>query len=169
MSLYVFLDIDGVLNTYKDWHIPYTVNSKNIISFAKAMERFPEARIILTSSWRTGWDKDFSKCTPQIQELINAFKEYGLAIYDVTRVSVSKDRGAEVLHYVKWHNVSEYIVIDDDINEFITALPKIQLVDPETGFVKIDKKKICRNREDSEHYYKTIQYKDKVKKKRYKF
>lgn len=120
------------------------MNDKNIINFAKAMKYFPDAKIILTSSWRTGWDKDFSKCTPQIQELIKTFEKYGLAIHDVTKVAASKDRGAEVLHYAKWHDVSEYIVIDDDINEFITALPKIQLVDPETGFEKMDKKKICR-------------------------
>lgn len=78
--MYIFLDIDGVLNTTSDWKELYILNKKNIQAFATFVKKYNNVKIILTSSWRTGWNKNIELCTPQIKKLMFLFNEYNLTI-----------------------------------------------------------------------------------------
>lgn len=146
MCLYVFFDIDGVLNTMNDWRKPYVVNENNVKCFANAFSQYTDVKFILISSWRKGWNQEYALCTPQIQNLVKIFAQHELIISDVTKQSPIKDRGAEILYYIQRHNVKKYIIIDDDMSEYKTVLPGIQIVDANKGFVKLNKKKIINRR-----------------------
>lgn len=50
--MFIFLDIDGVLNKESDWSKPFSLNSDCIRRFC---EKNREARIILISSWKNGF------------------------------------------------------------------------------------------------------------------
>ena len=66
----VFLDIDGVLNTKESWLRPFSLVDeciKNFCAFVKRDKISP--KIILTSSWKTGWSSIIENQTPQISEL----------------------------------------------------------------------------------------------------
>ena len=47
--MFIFLDIDGVLNKESDWSKPFSLSSDCIRRFC---EKYREARIILISSWK---------------------------------------------------------------------------------------------------------------------
>lgn len=50
--LYIFLDIDGVLNTSSEWKRMYTLNANCIKNFSEFVKRTKtEVRIVLTSSF----------------------------------------------------------------------------------------------------------------------
>lgn len=50
--MFIFLDIDGVLNKESDWSKPFSLNRDCIRRFC---EKYREARIILISSWKNGF------------------------------------------------------------------------------------------------------------------
>lgn len=54
------------------------------------------------------------------------------------------NRSDEILSYIKEHNISNYIIIDDDISEFSVRLPNTYIVNSKTGLVKSDIKKVRR-------------------------
>lgn len=71
--MYIFLDIDGVLNKQADWKKPYSLNPQNIKAFGDA---FAEMRpiIILISTWKNGFIlSGNSSNSPQIKELEKVF------------------------------------------------------------------------------------------------
>ena len=58
--MYIFLDIDGVLNCKADWNKPYTINNKCLDNFVKLCKdlskKYGVVKIVLTSSWKEGFD-----------------------------------------------------------------------------------------------------------------
>lgn len=65
--MFIFLDIDGVLNKESDWSKQFSLSSDCIRRFC---EKYREARIILISSWKNGFISSHNeKNTPQIKEL----------------------------------------------------------------------------------------------------
>lgn len=139
--MYIFLDVDGVLNTKNDWKIPYTLNKKNIEYFCNYAKKV-DGKVVLISSWRTGFSL-FGKNAPYIEELINCFNEYDVQIVGRTVQSISRD--AEILDYIQKHNVSEYIIIDDDVSLYHNLYSHLYLVDANYGFQKSDIKAIRRS------------------------
>ena len=74
--MFIFLDIDGVLNKESDWSKPFSLNSDCIRRFC---EKNREARIILISSWKNGFISSHNeKNTPQIKELEAQLDRYGI-------------------------------------------------------------------------------------------
>lgn len=137
--MYIFLDIDGVLNTYNDFSKkPYTLNKECVDNFLQFIHKVNEPKIILTSSWRKGFEKDYNECSPQIQKLIDK----GINIFDKTAISPNKDRAAEINYYLRRHEKDDYIVIDDDINEYKSQINNLYLTDYKKGFSKKDIKKV---------------------------
>ena len=71
--------------------------------------------VILTSSWRVGWNKD-----PKLQDtagrmLDNACAMYGVRLYDKTGVSQIGDRPGEVLEFLRKYpyRVDGFVILDD--------------------------------------------------------
>ncbi len=99
MEYIIFLDVDGVLNQLQPWYIDNTC-IKNLGQLCKQLHT---TKIVLTSSWRKGWNRDTTKCTPQITSLMKCLNAEGLSIIGRTRDI--GDRLLEVLDYCENHNI----------------------------------------------------------------
>lgn len=142
--VFIFLDVDGVLNTVSQWKRPYSLNDACIAAFAGYVHSLPSSntRIILTSSWKNGFDFSGNH-TPQIRELVNKLAVHGLSITSKTE-NISDDRAAEINDYIKQHHLEQYpcIIIDDDPNIFRTKLSdncKTIWINAKTGFTTVKK------------------------------
>lgn len=146
--MYIFLDVDGVLNKESDWKKPYTINESCLYQFATLMKSIKEPHIILSSTWRVGYTN-----TGAVAEhgngLSSKLAEYCLRIEDSTPVS-NKTRQEEIEYYIRRHGISSYIVLDDD--ESLFPYPErinLYLTNYKTGITESDirkLKKICKGR-----------------------
>ena len=86
----VFLDIDGVLNTTNSRITKYEIRDENIKALKMLVEKLYKqgyvAKIVLSSTWRFGYDSELEKSSKQIQKLATKLAQVGLAIYDKTPV-----------------------------------------------------------------------------------
>lgn len=143
--IFLFLDIDGVLNTSAQWKRMYSLNDECIAHFADYVHSLPsdDAKIILTSSWKNGFDPA-GRHSPQIKELIEKLAVHGLSILGKTENDASEDRAKEINDYIRKHHLEQQtcIVIDDDSSIFRSELSnncKMLLTDANVGFPKPSK------------------------------
>lgn len=132
----IFLDIDGVLNTsttFKRRYYEYKKTGKyNLevdefrIYYLKKIVDETDAKIVLSSTWRSGFTKKDNKVIPiyyKAEQLVNMFNKYNLEIYDITPYDKNRYRENEILEYLeKREDVESFIVIDDecyDLKKFI--------------------------------------------------
>ena len=139
MHFLLFLDVDGVLNSMSFYHKVDSITEHPVDPDAvKRVKRLIElteqlsvpgkdgrqerggvphntVNVILTSSWRVGWNKD-----PKLQDtagrmLDNAGAMYGVRIYDTTGVSQIGDRPGEVLEFLRKYpyRVDGFVILDD--------------------------------------------------------
>ena len=136
--IFIFLDIDGVLNTASQWKRMYQLDDGTIARFseyARTLSEKGDVRIILTSSWKNGFDPA-GHHTPQIQSLIT---KLNIPILGKTENRADGDRAAEINDYIRNHKMEheECIVIDDDPDLFKSKLStncKLVLTDARVGF-----------------------------------
>lgn len=120
MNKYIFLDIDGVLNS-KEWF----ERNKGVTGFAeinpdkvKLLKEIVSrtcAKIILSSTWRS-----LSTCEDELGHamytyLINSLKEFGISILDHTP-DIQQNRPQEIKAWLE-NNITEgdrYVSLDDD-------------------------------------------------------
>lgn len=138
--MFVFLDVDGVLNRKEDWKTPYTLNNECIDNFAQAVKGF-DVKIILTSSWRKGFvSRGNPNNLPQIKNLEKKMLERGLSITGaVDRTNMS--RMGAIQDFLNIHP-GDYLILDDDLSEYSSRPKKLYLVDSITGINKKDVAKI---------------------------
>lgn len=125
-KVYIFLDIDGVLNTSDQWKRMYQLDKKCVSRFAEyAKALHGDVRIILTSSWKNGFDPA-GKHTPQVQTLIDTLAMHGIRIIGKTLNREDGDRAQEINDFIVAHKLKKErcIVVDDDPDIFHTALLK---------------------------------------------
>ena len=141
--MYIFLDIDGVLNSKKQWITNYALDDECIKNFC-AFVRDVNGKIILASSWRKGWaGRNNPGNLPQINNLEKKLAKEGCGIYGKTESLPGNNRDKEILQYLEKYPNEQYIIVDDDISEFSkesskTITSRIYLTDPENGFSKND-------------------------------
>jgi len=132
---YIFLDIDGVLSTIKEYDkprkkfwskydiannlkIPYPFNEGCVKIFNEILTEF-ECKIIISSDWKLYWTLDELK---QIFKFNNVIKD-PVDITDNTEkkvISLNQKRYEEIYEYIKKHNIRNFIVIDDlDLRSFL--------------------------------------------------
>ena len=114
----IFLDIDGVLNSWQYDHLYRSVNDGNVdetrLPLLKHLVEQTNAKIILSSSWRKHWNKDASLCDPVGLELENLFSQYQLSIFDKTPELPNNDREEEIMMWLNQNqSVTHFVVIDD--------------------------------------------------------
>lgn len=132
--MYVFFDVDGVLNNINSKKL-YTLDNSCVEAFAKYIKHnCPNPKLIIISSWRNGFEKDYSNCSEPIKRLIDALKPHGLTITDKTMNAPDKDRAKEIMHYLKWHDMDSFIIVDDDASEYKTPISNLEIINGETGF-----------------------------------
>lgn len=130
--MFVFLDIDGVLNKRTDWRKPFSLNNDCIRLFGEA---YRGSRVILISSWKNGFISSHNeKNTPQIKDLEKRLDHYDIRI--VGKVNDNPYRDHAVESFVKGHpSIKEYIIIDDDIAEYSSKnISHLKVVDNRVGF-----------------------------------
>lgn len=117
----IFLDIDGVLNSEKYYteHLDDMMENpvdRECVKRLKAIVQATDARIVLSSSWRTGWSKDPEQLDELCQKLVETLAEYKLEIYDKTCVLSNGKRGREIRLWLKNapEKVQNFVILDDN-------------------------------------------------------
>lgn len=145
--IYVFFDVDGVLNKESDWKNKFYIDASCLKVFGelcgKLEKIYGEVRTVLISTWRAGISKSGTDAE-QINGLRTSLAQVKIKIYATTPVT-DKGRQAEVEYYIRRNQVSKYIIIDDDLSLFDNP-KKLKLFVPNyrTGLVQGDIKKIMK-------------------------
>lgn len=128
MESVIFLDIDGVLNSYttKEKIGPLRgIEDKYIIILKDIVDLF-NAKIVLSSSWKDFWSKDLfndginnwrGRSKKRYGRYLNIrLNKYGLKIYDKTDTLPNwRDRGKEIINYLDKHKeIKSFIILDDE-------------------------------------------------------
>lgn len=124
----IFLDIDGVLATDKEfmrnrtkfWEkhpamaelkVPYPWNKEAVDVFNEILD-ITDAEIVLSSDWKLHWNLDELK---QIFEW-NRVKKYPIGVTNNEYVSINNlemNRASEISDYIRELDIVNYVVIDD--------------------------------------------------------
>ncbi len=125
----VFLDIDGVLNTvYTKEYFEGCIgiddkNLKAVAHFIEESNKVEETKIVLSSSWRMGINKDGQEIPNSYKYLTRKLNSVGLSIYDETPIlnknmGVSQ-RGKEIATWILTHmergDAGAYVILDDQV------------------------------------------------------
>ena len=119
----IFLDIDGTVNVYttKETFQGYIGLDDKRLDYLKQIIDSTGAVIVLSSTWRLGYNKDGHKLKDFGDYLKKKFTEHGLEIYDVTpdHGHMGLYRGAEIKDWLSQHDdVENFIIIDDENFDF---------------------------------------------------
>lgn len=131
---YIFLDVDGVLND-KHYLLFYAdedgvINQKSVDLLAKLVKQF-DAKVILSSSWRNGFDDnmqpnyltikngDGTEQESRCAKLLRMLNEADIVLCGKTgsvNEGIHWGRPTEIYNYVKEHLAPEdnYVILDDD-------------------------------------------------------
>ena len=119
----IFLDIDGVLNSY-DWRLKNKERGNeikclddNAIKILGKIVKASGAKIVLSSSWRTKGPDDI-----YMQILRSKFEKFSITILGNTGRSKKKmHRGWEIREWLKdnkhLYNITSFVILDDDASD----------------------------------------------------
>ncbi len=144
--MYVFLDVDGVLNTEFDWEKKlYSINTRNMDVFCNLLSKLPNPKIVLSSTWRNGIARDGTTAV-HIDELLHKLEIAGISSIDKTDISPDGSRTKEIDHYLRRHEQDRYIILDDDpdIFDMGSKTSNLYLINAKTGLTEKDMKMILR-------------------------
>ncbi len=117
-NMYIFLDVDGVLNTEADWaRKVYSLNKSCVDSFCKLLRDLPVPKIVLSSTWRNGIARDGTTAV-HIDDLVKALASAGIKELDKTAISPDGSRSKEIDYYLRRHPEDDYLILDDDPSLF---------------------------------------------------
>lgn len=154
-DILLFLDVDGVLNTSNSFNTKYEIHEENIEMLGLLIDKLLKcgytSKVILTSTWRLGFEPDFTKCSPQIQRLISKLAKVNIKISGITPIYKGKTRDVEIIRYIRGYELENenftHIILDDDISVFDrVALKELNFfqVNQHTGLTKKDVDKIIK-------------------------
>lgn len=146
MTKYIFLDIDGVLNSEHTWNEycengdqqsasiicdQYLENLRNIVEKT-------DTKIILSSSWRVYFGEYIKEPRNIFAiHLVQALAKHNLKLHDMTpfiKGKFSNERGLEIKTYIKQNNITDYVVIDDEeFSDFKTHLDMSRFIQTKFG------------------------------------
>ena len=122
----IFLDVDGVLNcrNTKDTIGHYIGIEDKKVSLLKELVDKANAKIVLVSSWKQWWFKDFKDRQDDMANYLDMkLATQGLSIMDKTNDYNSYNRGDGILEYLwklKRRNieVDNYVILDDEMFDY---------------------------------------------------
>lgn len=133
----IFLDIDGVLNTKetffkrKEKHIKTKIwDDLFRIEYLKEIIEKTDAKIVLTSTWRKGFEKDNGILIPILDdalEIVEVLSKYKLEIYDITGIDKNGIRQEEIKEWLLNNPTSSFVILDDetcDLNDYLEYVIK---------------------------------------------
>ena len=133
--IYIFLDIDGVLNRQRDWVKLFTVHAACVHRFSDFCQSVG-GRVILISTWKNGY---VGKNNPANSDSIKALEQH----FPIYGKIADGDRLEQIEQYVKRYDIRKYVIIDDDRTEYSRMNPHICFVDARSGFSAKDAR-TCR-------------------------
>lgn len=122
----VFLDIDGVLNSLSYYEkinaekldiLNNPIDERSVYCLKQIIDR-TGAKIVLSSSWRGGWNKNPDLCDFQGKIINEILKKFNMEIYDCTESLNFNDGTARSREIRKWlcecqYKISGFVIIDD--------------------------------------------------------
>lgn len=146
MTKYIFLDIDGVLNSEHtlnkscenmDQKIASIISDQLVKNLSYLVKK-TDAKIILSSSWRVYFNENTKKSINLFALiLLAALDKHNLELNDMTpfvKGQFSNERGLEIKTYVEKNNITNYVVIDDEeFSDFKTHLDMSRFIQTTFG------------------------------------
>lgn len=140
---YLFLDIDGVMNSFDDYKmtneefmkqlnkISFKLNPKHIKILNNVVEKY-NPKIILSSYWRTRFS---------LEKINDLFKKEGFKgqISDITddQGKEHDNRWNQIKRYIDKNDVKNYIILDDEhITKNETVVPNFVKTNSYVGLTK---------------------------------
>lgn len=145
--MYIFLDVDGVLNKEADWaRKVYSLNPKCVEQFCRLLKSLPDPKVVLSSTWRNGIARDGTTAV-HIDDLIQDLEPAGITKLDKTAIAPDGSRTKEIDHYLRRHTKDDYIILDDDPELFDKGekTPHLYLTSAKTGLTEADVRKILKH------------------------
>ena len=141
--MYVFFDIDGVLNKESMWVNNYSLDEDMVRRFCTLCQIL-KAYPVIMSSWRSGFDYALSKGNSEpIRRLEEMMIQHGYKILGKTENLRGRKRESEIGRYRSLHNEKfEYLILDDDPGEYDRIDEKTFFTDSKRGFTDDDVKSI---------------------------
>lgn len=119
MSNFIFLDVDGVLNSKQfnekcdnnchrvNWWANGLLDQECLFLLQQLYFALPDTHIVVCSSWR-----ESSVFTSALSMQLSL---YGIKIYGATTTNTKLGRGAQIMEWVNSHaNCDNFVVLDDD-------------------------------------------------------
>ncbi len=144
--MYIFLDVDGVLNTEEDWtKRVYSLNGKCVDCLCRLLGEIADPKVVLSSTWRNGIARD-STTAVHIDDLLRALAPAGINKLDKTGISPDGSRTKEIEHYLRRNPSDKYIILDDDPELFDQRenTPNLYIVSSKTGLTDRDVKLLAK-------------------------
>ena len=143
MNKYIFLDIDGVLNTKRSWNTNYSLDLSKVRLLSKVVNN-TNSKIVLTSTWKNGYDKEHPENSePHIRKLLSVFRDNNIILVGTTPDLKGRSRDKEIERYLYFHPVDKYIILDDDESIF-DSKKNLYLINYNIGLTEKDCKEIFK-------------------------
>lgn len=115
-----------MLNTSNSFNTKYELCDQNVVALGALVARLEargyKCKVILTSTWRLGYEKEYEKCSEQVQRLILKLKEVGVGIEGRTPIYRNRTRDVEIMRYIREYELHDedftYLILDDDVSEY---------------------------------------------------
>ena len=142
--LYVFLDVDGVLNVKTNEGCGIKdVSMFCVRRLVEALEDYTDVHIVLTSEWRK-WFHLTDYCDSYLKSLQRYLRKYDLEICDKTNDVEYATRELQIKQYIKKNRIKNFIILDDEKYHYAFDTKELYLVDSRIGFSKQDVEKFKR-------------------------
>ena len=131
---FVFLDIDGVLNPNVNIHMRKKKGEPTSADYIKLpgdklyrlkrICRDTSAKVVVSSSWRIGFDK-YMNPSPAYMNFYNQAIAYNIPVIGWTPLHNDRNRGREISHwlmvFIKQNGYKPvYVIIDDNISDIVS-------------------------------------------------
>ena len=143
----IFLDIDGVLNSYTTRArspMGFIGIDASILQIFKKVVDVTDAKIVLTSAWQAGYENDRELCDEDGRYMVDALNSIGAKIINKTGFSNREDRGVKT-YLLNHKDIESWVVVDDSRFPGFDKEPIVSRfvnTDYETGMTEEDAKKI---------------------------
>lgn len=142
-SFIIFLDCDGVINQIKPDMKMFSIDEECVRRLGKVTAAY-EAKVILCSTWRAGYDVKGGRHADYIENLIKVFKDYGISLAGITPDSGHEEKRAEeIAYYCRRNNISKYLILDDD-ESLYSSKDRLFIINSKTGITDKDVKTIIK-------------------------
>jgi hypothetical protein len=138
----VFLDIDGVLNTLRnyDWGSgPTCLISPHLVKRLNRIVQLPGIEVVISSSWRY----QILHGATTVRGFQHMLRSHGLDCHIHGHTAGDHDcpiRGRQIAKYLEDVKPLSYVIIDDDTSEYLDAVhgERVVFTDPATGLSDMD-------------------------------